>query len=100
MISLKLMGQSQFCAEMQSTLSRWHLEHEWIVTPQFVKEFGDGVSLSSYGAAAAHFLILVGNAKLEQRVASRSCACSVRVRNTKRRKSRAVAAPGGWANPG
>ena len=66
-IALKLMGQLQFCAEMQSTLSRWHPEHEWIVTPQFVKEFGDGVSLSTYGSAAANFLILAGNAHSARR---------------------------------
>jgi len=67
LIALKLMGQLQFCVEMQSTLSRWHPEHEWIVTPQFVKEFGDGVSFSTHGAAAVRFLIPMGETQLADR---------------------------------
>ena len=57
-------GHLQLSAELQSTLRRWHPEYEWIVTPQFVKEFDDGGSLSAYGSAAAHFLIIAGNSRL------------------------------------
>ena len=60
LIALRLLGQLQFCVEMQTTLRRWHPEHEWIVTPQIVNESGDGVSFLAHGATATRFLILAG----------------------------------------